>query len=82
MYGVRLFVRLSVCPIIWPQQRRAAGLLLSAVRAESIDRQRRAATPLQHGAAARRSAVNAGSVMLAAEMKRLNIDLFSLLVSV
>jgi len=82
MYGVRLFVRLSVrlsvCPIIWPQQRRAAGLLLSAVRAGDIDRQRRCS----NGAAARRSAVNAGSVMLAAEMTRLNIDLFSLLVCV
>jgi len=54
MYGVRLFVRLSfrlsVCPIIWPQQRRAAGLLLSAVRAGDIDRQRRCSTAPQHGA--------------------------------
>ena len=42
-----LSVRPSVCPI-WPQQRRAAGLLLSAVRAGDIDRQRRSP-----GAAAR-----------------------------
>jgi len=55
-------VRLSVCPIIRPQQRRAAGLLLSAVHAGHIDRQRRA--PSSNGAAARRSAANAGSVML------------------
>ena len=43
-----------VCPSIRPQQRRAAGLLLSAMQAEDIDRQRRAATQLP-GAAARRS---------------------------
>ena len=43
-------------------QRRAAGLLLSAVRARDIDRQRRA--PGSSGAAARRSAVNAGGVVL------------------
>ena len=42
-----LSVRPSVCPIR-PQQRRAAGLLLSAVRAGDIDRQRRSP-----GAAAR-----------------------------
>jgi len=40
-------------------------LLLSAVRAEDIDRQRHAPGAQQHGAAARRSAANAGSVMLA-----------------
>jgi len=49
----------SVCPIIRPQQRRAAGLLLSAVRTGNIDRQRRAlgaqqqrsqSTGSQHGA--------------------------------
>jgi len=45
-------------------------------------RRYRSTTPLQHGAAARRSAVNAGSVMLAAEMTRLHKNLFSLLVSV
>ena len=44
--GVRPFV----CPAIQPQQRRAAGLLLSAVRAKDIDRQRRA--PGSNGAAA------------------------------
>jgi len=43
-----------VCRSIRPQQWRAAGLLLSAVQAEDIDRQRRAATQLP-GAAARRS---------------------------
>ena len=31
-----------VCPIIRPQQRRAVGLLMSAVRTGDIDRQRRA----------------------------------------
>ena len=33
---------LYICGIIRPQQRRAAGLLLSSMRAEDIDRQRRA----------------------------------------
>jgi len=36
-YGVRP----TVCPIIRPQARRAAGLLLSAMRAGDIERQRR-----------------------------------------
>jgi len=42
-----------------------AGLLLSAVRAKDIDRQRRApgAAAPQPGAAARRSAANAGNVI-------------------
>jgi len=44
-------VRPSVCPVIRPQQRREAGLLLSAVQAGDIDRQRRA--PCSNGAAAR-----------------------------
>jgi len=35
----RLSVRPFLCPIIRPQPRRAAGLLLSAVRARDIDRQ-------------------------------------------
>jgi len=47
-------------------------LLLSAVRAGDIGRERRA--PSSNGAAARRSAANAGSVMLTAELTRLNID--------
>ena len=37
----------SVCHVCWPQQRRAAGLLLSAVRAGDIDRQRRAPSAQQ-----------------------------------
>jgi len=49
------------------KQRRAADLLLSAVRTEDIDRQRWAPVPSSNAAAARRSAVNAGSVMLTAE---------------
>jgi len=52
-----------------------AGLLLSAVRAKDIDRQRRAAAAPQPRAAARRSAANAGNVMLTAELTRLNTDL-------
>jgi len=44
-------VRQSVCPISQTQQRRAAGLLLSAVRSKDIDRQRRA--PGSSSAAAR-----------------------------
>jgi len=61
---VRPSGRLSVRPIIRPQPQRAAGLLLSAVQAGYIDRQRRA--PTSSGAAARaaarRSAANASSV--------------------
>jgi len=34
--------RSSVCPVTLPRPRRAAGLLLSAVRARDIDRQQRA----------------------------------------
>jgi len=60
-------VRPSVCPASRTQQRRAAGLLLSAVRAKDIDGQRRAAAAPQPGAAARRSAANAGNLMLTAE---------------
>ena len=55
--------------------RRVAGLLLSAVRAGDVDRQRRAPAPSSSGAAARaaarRSAANAGSVMSTAELTRL-----------
>jgi len=69
-------VRQSVCPISQTQQRRAAGLLLSAVRAKDIDRQRPAAAAPQPGSAARRSAANAGNVMLTAELTRLNTDNF------
>jgi len=73
-------VRPSVCPIIRPQQRRAAFLLLNAMPAgvdeTSTDRAARsAATAPQHGAAARRSAANAGSDMLTAEITRLNAEL-------
>jgi len=50
-------------------------LLLSAPRAEDGDRQRRAPALSSNGAAARRSAANAGSVMLTAELTRLNTDL-------
>jgi len=53
--SVRPAVRLSVGPIIRLQPRRAAGLLLSAVRAGDADGQRRtprapSSTGLQHGA--------------------------------
>jgi len=73
-----VFVRLSVCPIILPQQRRAADLLLSAVWTRNIDEQRRR-VPGSNGAAAWRFAAYAGSAMLAAELKRLNTDLFLLI---
>ena len=43
-------VRQSICPISRTQQRRTAGLLLSAVRAKDIDRQRPAAASPQPGA--------------------------------
>ena len=68
--SVCLSVCLSVCPVIRPQQLRAAGLLLSAVLAGDIAAQRR--SPSSNGAAARPSAANAGSVMLIAELTRLN----------
>ena len=45
-------VRQSVCPIVPPQQRRAAGLQLSAVWAGDIDRQ------WQHGAQQQMRAVS------------------------
>jgi len=59
------------------QQRRVAGLLLSTICAKDINRQRRAAAAAapQPGAAARRSAANAGNIMLTAELSRLNTDL-------
>jgi len=68
----RVSVRPSVCcPVIRPQQRRAAGLLLSArtVQAGYIDRRQRRA-PYSNGAA-----VNAGIAMLTAELTRLNTEL-------
>jgi len=45
-----------------------AGLLLSAVLVGDIDQQRPALVPVSNGAAARRTAANAGSVMLTAEV--------------
>ena len=71
--GIRPSVRQSVCPISEMQQRHAASLLLSAVFAKDIDLQRRA--PGSSSAVARRSAANAGNVMLTAELTRLNRDL-------
>jgi len=72
--GVHPSVRQSVCHVSRTQLRRAAGLLLSAVRAKDIDRQRRA--PSSSSTAARAaawcSAVNADNVNLAAELMRLN----------
>ena len=73
--SVRPSVRLSIYPIIPQPLRRAAGLLLSAPRAGNVDRQRRAPAPSSNGAAARRSAVNAGSDVLTAELTRLNTHL-------
>jgi len=71
--SVRPSVRQSVCPISQTQQRRAAGLLLSAVRAKDIDQRRRATG--SNGAAARRSAANAVNVISTAELTRLDTDL-------
>jgi len=65
--NVRPSVRPSVCHIDLQQQRRAAGLLPSAPRAGDIDRQRRA--PSSNGAATRRSAANADSVVMTAEAR-------------
>jgi len=75
--SVRPFVRQSVCPISQTQQRRATGLLLSTVRAKDTIESagRSAAAAPQPGAAARRSAANAGNVMLTAELTTLNTDL-------
>jgi len=50
-----------------------AALLLSTVGAQDTDQQRRA--PGSNGAAARRSAANAGRAMLTAELARLNANL-------
>ena len=63
-------VRPSVSPIHPPLQQRAAGLLLSAVRAGDIDRQQWVLS--SNGAAARRSEANAGSAMSTGELARLN----------
>ena len=80
----RYGVRPSFCLTrLAPQPRRAAGLLLSAVRAGDIDRQLRAAAPRipaagalsSNGAAARRSAANAGSVIFDSRGTRLIADL-------
>ena len=76
----RVSVRPSVRHIIRPQQRRATGLLLSAVRAGDNDRQRRASS--SNGAAARRSAANADSALLTAELTRLNTDLLMMILLV
>ena len=46
-----------------------AGLLLSAVLAGDVDRQRRAPALSSNGAAARRSAANAGSAVLTADVQ-------------
>jgi len=62
-------VRLSVCPAIRPPHTASEGLLLSAVPRGDIGRQlggRRA--PSKSGAAARRSAANASSVTLTADV--------------
>jgi len=69
LYNGRTSVRLSVCPVDRQQQRRVAGLLLSAPPAGDIDRQRRAPGTQQQRrySTARRSAANAGSVILRAE---------------
>jgi len=58
--------RPSVCPVV---RRRAAGLLPSVPGAGHIDHQLQALAP---SAAARRSAANASSVMLIAELTTLN----------
>jgi len=65
-----LIIRPSVCPIDRQQQRRAAGLLLSAPRAGNIDRQQAPALAATAPHAARRSAANAGIVMLTAKGRR------------
>ena len=71
--GVRPSVRPFVCSVVRQQLRRAAGLLLSAPRAGHIDLQRRAQALSSNGAAARRLAA-IRTVLLTAELTRLNID--------
>ena len=75
---VRSSICLSVCPIMRPQSRRAAGLLLSAVRTGNIDQQlRRWARQVlgfhqqrrRSTIAARRSAANASSVTFTADVR-------------
>ena len=69
-------VRQSVCPISQTQQGRAAGLLLSAVRAKDIDRQRGAPGSSSAAARVRSTALSSkcGNVMLTAELTMLNTD--------
>jgi len=70
----RSSVRPSVCAIIRQEQRRAAGLLLSAVRAGDISRQRRA--PMQQQR--RRSTAfssKCGQCHVDGRGRRLNTDL-------
>jgi len=50
------------------QMQPAAGLLLSAKRADYIDRQQRAMAPITNGATAWCSAANASSVTLTADV--------------
>jgi len=66
--------RASVCPVDRQQQPRAVGLLLSAPQTGDISQQQTLALN-SNGAAARRSAVNAGSVV-GSQGTRLNTNLF------
>jgi len=59
--SVCLSARPSVCPIVRPQERRAAGLLLSTSRARDIDRQQALALS-SNGTAALFTAADASSV--------------------
>jgi len=70
--GPHLSLRLSVPSFRQPLQH-AAGWLLSAPRAGHADRQCRA--PVNTCATTRRSAANAGSVMLTADLTKLKTDL-------
>ena len=60
-------VRLSVPSVDHSVQQRAAGLLLGAPRAADIE-SAACAQPSSNGAAARRSAANAGSVAFTADV--------------
>ena len=71
----RSSVCLSVYPINRQQQRRAAGLLLSTVRAGDIDGQWRAPTPSSNDASARRWAAKRRQCHVDSRGTRLNTDL-------
>jgi len=71
--SVRRLVRLSGCPIIRQQQRRAADLLPNAVRTGDVDRQRRA--PSSNRASSTGLSSKCGQCRVDSRRRRLKTDL-------